>query len=337
MGVDALAIGTGTVASGSDSLAQGRNTVASGLGAVAEGAATTAGGSWSHAEGNLTIASAYASHAEGLNNTASGVVSHVEGAGCLAGGNHSHAANYRTIAGNFAQTAIGRNNLPSDPGLNQTQLDDAFIIGNGSIANRSNAFRVQFTGDVHSASGVYTTGGNYAEMFEWQDGNPANEDRIGYFVTLDGKYIRKATAADQYILGVVSAEPAVVGNSQSGGWQGMYLRDRWGRIIYEWVDEQRELYDLDPQTENMQKRIETVRVQQPMLNPEYDAGRTYQPRTARPEWAAVGLIGKVRVRDNGSCQPNGFCQPNADGIAVSGGQGYRVLERLDEETILICI
>lgn len=309
MGVDAFSYGNGTIARGAASFAQGQNTTASGLGAVAEGSTTTASGTFSHAEGFSTNAS----------------------------GTNSHAANYRTTASNFAQTAIGKNNRASDPALNQTQLDDAFIIGNGNNGTRSNAFRVQFSGDVHSASGMYTAGADYAEMFEWQDGNPQNEDRTGYFVTLDGRYIRKANAVDQYILGIVSARPSVVGDSQSIGWQGMYLQDRWGQPIYEWVNEQREMPVLNPQTGAMETRLETVRVQQPRLNPQYNPDLTYQTRMERREWAAVGLIGKLRVRDDGSCQPNGFCQSNADGIATSSGQGYRVLERLDDQTVLICI
>jgi len=308
MGTDAVTIGTGAIASGNTSFAHGNN--------------TTASGSYSYAEGNRTTASGAASHAEGFTTTASG--------------NYSHAANNGTIAQNFSQTAIGMNNIASDPALNGTLQDDAFIIGNSyDSATRSNAFRVQFTGDVHSASSVYSTGADYAEMFEWQDGNTQNEDRIGYFVTLDEKYIRKATAVDQYILGVVSAIPSMVGDSQSCGWQGMYLRDKWGRIIYEWANVQQEIPETNPQTGEIQTRIETIRVQRPKLNPEYDAGRTYQPRSERSEWAAVGVIGKLRVRDDGSCQPNGFCQPNADGIATSNRQGYRVLYRLDAETVLV--
>ena len=364
MGVDAVAIGTGTIASGNASFAQGITATASGIGAMAENCSTTASGDCSHAEGCSTtasgacshaegsgtiargdsshaagldsVASGIASHAEGNGSTASGDYSHAEGFGSTASGNYSHAANYGTITQNLYQTAIGRYNIASNPALSGTQADDAFIIGNSlpGIA-RSNAFRVQFTGDVHSASGVYTTGADYAEMFEWQDGNPENENRIGYFVTLTGKYIRKATASDQYILGVVSAVPSIVGNSQSCGWQGMYLQDRWGQLIYEWADVQQEIPEPDPQTGEIQTRIETVRVQRPMLNQEYDADRTYQPRTERSEWAAVGVIGKLRVRDDGSCQPDRFCQPNADGIATASGQGYRVLDRLDEETVLV--
>lgn len=345
--------GSGTIARGDSSHAEGLDSVASGAASHAEGNGSTASGDYSYAMGIGSNATGMSSHAEGLGSTASGAISHAEGSGNIAGGNNSHAeggsttaagiyshsANFGTIAQNNYQTAIGRYNVASDLTLNETQADDAFIIGNGfpPPTGRSNAFRVQFTGDVHSASGMYTAGADYAEMFEWQDGNPENENRIGYFVTVDGKYIRKATASDQYILGVVSARPSIIGDSQSCGWQGMYLQDRWGQLIYEWVDEPREIPEFNPQTGKIQTRLETVRVQRPIVNPEYDGGRTYQPRTERSEWAAIGMLGKMRVRDDGSCRPNGFCQPNVAGIATSSGQGYRVLARIDEETVLICI
>lgn len=332
MGVDALAIGSGTVASGNYSLAQGNSSTASGTSSFAQGNDTRAEGLASHAQGNETVASGSLSHAEGARSTASGLVAHAEGVTTTASGAYSHSTNLGTIAQNEAQTAIGRFNRV-------TGLDDAFIIGNGSTGegNQSNAFRVQFDGDVFNESGLYTTGADYAEMFEWQDGNPQNEDRRGFFVTLEGEYIRKATDLDQYILGVTSSSPSVVGNTFGCNWQGRYLRDEWGNIIYEWVDEQREIPEPDPQTGGIQTRLETVRVQRPKINPEYDSNRTYQPRSRRSEWAAVGLLGKLTIRDDGSCEPNGFCRANAQGIATSSGQGYRVLKRLDSNKVLVCL
>lgn len=330
MGFNAVAVGEQTTASGENSHAEGFGTTASGYTSHAEGNNTTASGSNSHAEGFDTTASGFASHAEGIETIASGYYSHAEGSDTEAIGSSSHAGGYRTIAQGNYQMAIGRYNIASD--------NNAFIIGNGtSNSARANIFRVASNGDVFNATGLYTAGADYAEMFEWLDGNPQGEDRIGYFVTLDGQNIRIANASDQYILGVVSAKPSIAGDSQGCGWQGMYLQDRWGRTIYDWVDEQRKIKEPNPQTGEMQTRTETIRVQQPRLNPAYDPNRIYQPRTERKEWAAVGMIGKLRARDDGSCQPNRFCQPNADGIATSSEQGYRVLGRLEENIVLICL
>ncbi|MCL2810955.1 MAG: hypothetical protein FWD25_03590 [Clostridia bacterium] len=223
----------------------------------------------------------------------------------MASGRYSHAAGSSTIAQNWYQTVIGKHNVPTSATLNLAQNDDGFIIGNGSDGARSNAFRVQYTGNVYNATGLYTGGADYAEMFEWLDGNPQNEDRRGYFVTLQDQYIRTATAADGYILGIVSSTPSVVGDSQGVGWHGMYLRDRFGKIMYE------------------------------ELNPAYDPEKTYVPRNERKEWAAIGMMGKLIVRDDGSCQPNGYCQPNAQGMATASERGYRVLQKMDGNVALI--
>ena len=73
-------------------------------------------------------------------------------------------------------------------------------------------------------------------MFEWSDGNSDNEDRRGYSVVLtDGNKIRKATSDDKStdIIGIVSASPMVVGDTQSMKWQDKYLKDDFGNYIYE--------------------------------------------------------------------------------------------------------
>jgi len=144
----------------------------------------------------------------------------------------------------------------------------------------------------------------------------------------------------------------------------MYLRDEWGAIIYEWADEEEEIPDTDPdavkawreacvkatgeaaesgkkltvdEMPKMPVKIETLRVQRPKLNPAYDPSRPYQPRGERKEWAAVGMMGKLRIRDDGTCLPGGFCRPNDSGVATASEQGYRVLDRLDANKVLACI
>ena len=95
--------GKNTIASGVESHAEGFNNTASGGGSHAEGSSTSATTSASHSEGGSTLASGeFGSHAEGFQTTASGWIgSHAQGAGTLASGwNGSHAAgqgfNYTT-------------------------------------------------------------------------------------------------------------------------------------------------------------------------------------------------------------------------------------------------
>ena len=137
------------------------------------------------------------------------------------------------------------------------------------------AFR--FTGDGDGAcDGSWSGGGaDYAEWFEWADGNEGAEDRRGVAVVLEGAKIRPAEVGETPV-GVISAAPSVVGDSDAGGWKGRYLRDAFGAYL----------------------REDGVRVE----NPEFDPEALYVPRAARPEWAMVGLMGKLRLRQG---QPTG--------------------------------
>ena len=79
---------------------------------------------------------------------------------------------------------------------------------------------------------------DYAEYFEWLDGNTSNADRRGITVVLDGEKIRPATDSDDTskIIGVVSANPAVVGDSAWSEWQLAHQKDAYGS----WVTEDKE-------------------------------------------------------------------------------------------------
>lgn len=92
--------------------------------------------------------------AEGVAVTASAYGSHAEGAATTASGMYSHAQNQGTIAAGNWQTAIGRYNVED------TNNANALIIGNGANNNnRSNAFTVDWNGNVSSSGGIYTDGG----------------------------------------------------------------------------------------------------------------------------------------------------------------------------------
>jgi len=284
---------------------EGEQSRAYGEASHAEGYGTVVRGDCGHGEGSKTQANGLHSHSEGSETQANGHDSHAEGFQTFANGFASHAGGCHTIAQNDCSTAIGRYNA------NQMPVD-AFIIGNGSEDVRSNAFRVTFHGDVYGASAFHSGGLDHAEMYEWLDGNPDGEDRVGYFVTLEGKQIRKVSGFQDYVLGIVSATPAFVGNAQDAHWHGMLLQDEWGRTL------------CDPQG-------------MPIINPDYDASKLYLPRRKRPEWAAVGVMGQLLVRDDGSCKVNGRCLPDEDGVATCSENGYFVMERLADNQILIML
>ena len=125
-------------------------------------------------------------------------------------------------------------------------------------------------------------GADYAEYFEWSDGNTTAEDRRGISVVLDGDKIREAVAGEEPI-GVISGNPSVVGDTDIGRWKGKYLRDDFGTYI--WED-----YEVEDEDGN------SVTQQRRKLNPDYDPDVEYVSREDRPEWDCVGLMGKLRIR-----------------------------------------
>ena len=83
------------------------------------------------------------------------------------------------------------------------------------------------------ADGSWNGGGaDYAEYFEWADGNPNDKDRVGYSVALVGNQIKIAEEGDT-LIGVISAMPAVVGDNDMDRWKGKHLKDDFGRYIFE--------------------------------------------------------------------------------------------------------
>lgn len=143
------------------------------------------------------------------------------------------------------------------------------------------------TGNMVTAEGtVVSPNADFAEVAEWADGNPDNEDRTGYFVCanvpIDGIVMKKATSIDD-VKGVSIQAPAFAGN---------YTKDKLdsnGRLL--------------------------------------------------PKYSYVAIIGFVPVIDNGTCTVGGRCMPDDNGCAIpsSNSMGYQVVNRIDDNRVLIII
>lgn len=169
-------------------------------------------------------------------------------------------------------------------------------------------FIVNGQGDTYART-YNSIGADYAEYFEWQDGNPNNQDRSGMTVSLVGNKIRIAQPGDT-VIGVVSTEPGFIGDATEQFWPDLYLKDEFGRLLretyhcYEWLD-------ADGQTQSEPSYGDLSRVPagaqirttdddgkpltRPRINPAWDPNQVYIPRSERPEWCTVGLVGKLRV------------------------------------------
>ena len=214
----------------------------------------------------------------------------------------------------------------------------AHIVGNGKSGDsRSNAYTLDWQGNGTFAGTVSSsTGADYAEYFEWKDGNPNNEDRVGYIVTLDGDKIVKANSGDD-ILGICSGTAMVLGDSAEWNWSKRYLTDDFGRIIYEDYDIEHE----EVKDENTGKVLEeawTEHIHAPKQNPDYDISQPYIRRSDRPEWQIVGMMGKLYVRDDGTCVVNGYADV-VNGIATkaTGKTNMRVMERINDSIVRVLL
>ena len=192
--------------------------------------------------------------------------------------------------------------------------------------NSNNGADVEFIfrGDGEAfCDGSFSGGGaDYAEYFEWKDGNSSDEDRRGYSVVLDGNQIVKATDSDDAskIIGVISGNPSVVGDSAWNKWNQKHLKDDFNTYIWEdytqteWTDadgnfisHQTDLIPNDvtvPDDAVVVSKEEdgTTNLQRRKVNPSWDATATYIPRSDRKEWDTVGLMGKLRLKKG---QPTG--------------------------------
>ena len=202
--------------------------------------------------------------------------------------------------------------------------NSAFNLIDAESNNESDTeFRVRGDGEV-TADGSFSGGGaDYAEYFEWKDGNSSSEDRIGISVKLDGDKIVASTDSDNAsdIIGVISANPAVTGDSAWNKWNKKHLVDDYGRYIWEeytateWTEvkinsdgskqEKYHAYETDkipsdvtvPSDAKVISKEDTgAKLTRRKLNPDYDDSKTYISRENRKEWDTVGLMGKLRMK-----------------------------------------
>ena len=175
------------------------------------------------------------------------------------------------------------------------------------------AWRVRGNGDVN-ADGAYSAGG--ADYSEWFEAN--QEIPVGTTVVLEqngpnqGKIRQAQPGEESKVLGVIRPKNenccVVIGNSAEEYWQGKFEKDEYGQFImesvdyYRWTDEKGQSHGYySNQVPNgvvvPQNKEVTQGIQMKKLNPAYDASLTYVPRSKRPEWHIVGMLGQVPVKN----------------------------------------
>ena len=157
------AIGYYTTASGSGTLATGRDTKAIGSWSTAMGYKSEANDNNSIAMGNRSKANGYTSIAMGYEAIANGDYSSAMGQYSVADGKSSTAMGYGSIASDYSSLVIGYFNLNGSTvtgsATQANSANTAFVIGNGTFSNRSDAFKVMANGDT-TVSNDLTVGGD---------------------------------------------------------------------------------------------------------------------------------------------------------------------------------
>ena len=229
------------------------------------------------------------------------------------------------------------------------------VSGNGSdTAFADNEFIFTGAGGLAIDGGSVTTGGaDYAEMFEWKDGNSSSEDRRGYSVVLDGNQIIKATDSDDAskIIGVVSAMPVVIGDSDiDDKWKSKYLKDDFGNYVMEdytvteWVETTIETEEVlytadDNETKDVLYTADDVETQDVLYTEEYELREGVQVGDVKePASASVGdvktpatkSVGDVKIEQKTSTKdhsyatdkiPNGITAPSDATVIVTEKDG----------------
>jgi len=180
----------------------------------------------------------------------------------------------------------------------------------------------RFTFDLDAGGNAYFDGAltqnayDYAEMFEWSDGNVLNEDRRGYSVVLESGKIRKAELGDDVtsIIGIVSGTSCIIGDAAAMDWSEKYLIDEWGTRVcvdtetWSWKNSDGSFssYNKDEIPENIDvPQTKQIKLHKKyVLNHTYDPNKSYIPREDRKEWSPIGLLGKVRLRKDEPIHPN---------------------------------
>lgn len=184
-------------------------------------------------------------------------------------------------------------------------------------------FLVEDNGIIHARRGYeIDLGADYAEYFEWADGNPNNEDRRGLLVSLNftdclDEYSEECEkiclANGDDFIGVVSATPAIVGDVRNFDWKNKYKTDIFGAVI----------------TDNDNN---------PIISDDFDGSQQYKSRSSRKEWSPIGLMGKLIVVDNGKCKPGNYIQAqNGVAIPCDHQTKARMMRRVDENHIKVLL
>lgn len=262
--------------------------------------------------------------------------------GDMAGGNQSLHVNSGTTSHDATTLTLTTNStnytgtmfkqLTEDAGTETDYYFAKFNNHSGAGSSEQTVWSVKGDGET-TADTTVLNGADYAEYFEWSDGNPNGDDRVGLSVVLDSDGMCRISTSDddpEDIFGVVSATANTVGDAAWSRWIGQFQKDDFGRYLYEdvefvsWIEEtETVLPDEDnagPGAVFKNSKLHEYKVsdapseipdgavyetrKMKIANPSFDPDLDYVERSDRQEWDSVGLMGKVRLRKGSNVNPS---------------------------------
>ena len=294
-------------------------------------------------ESNEILNGYYSCIGAGQLNSGHSQYSFVTGYGNISTGDYSSV-----IFGSYNEAAH-TNSMAAGKGAKTTANYEIAWAGNSAATSpdiANNTFRFDLVnGNIYLDGNNNAGFADFAEQFEYADGNENNEDRRGFFVSLQNGKIK---IGNENVIGIISSTPCFIGDSPMK-WSKTYLKDEWGEVIKKQykiyiIDDNRIYVDNDdnkfeniPNISNPIEKIYTQKIDVnlpytveniPVLNPEYKHGEEYILRTNRKEWGVVGLLGKILVKSSQEITSNKV-DVDINGMAING-QTYSVLRTAKE-------
>ncbi|MDW8564718.1 peptidase G2 autoproteolytic cleavage domain-containing protein [Staphylococcus shinii] len=214
------------------------------------------------------------------------------------------STNSQTIKGKHSQLILASKNVKSK---------NSFVtVGGYSEGTQASDKNIKyelssFSGDLTLSGKLKQDNADIAELMESQSGQPIE---MGMIVTLDGDKVRKAQQGD-FPIGIISGTASLVSNDKSFHHKDRFLKDEYGVI----VTETKEVLNYDKEGNEYPEYREI-----PVKNPNYIEDIEYKPRSERPEWNTVGMIGQIYTNVEKNVVAGDF-------ISGRAGIGYKDYEK----------
>lgn len=258
--------------------------------------------------GNQSIvAASYRSTASGINSAviASGPTSGGTGTTdttavgdnsiCLASGASTTTAQYGSVIGSTFSTASALNAVIVGSRRVENNVVRSLVLGDSGTGTASTANRKMhmMSNGALLISGALTQNNVFTDIAKMFENVNAQEIPVGMLVAWDGRKVRPAVTGDVDFSAHSRTYVQLLGDSQFC-WSKRYLTDKFGQKIIG------DVWDDDEQ----------AFVKGPLENPEYRHEEKQVPRSERPDWTPVCLVGEVHVRVDQSVKVNSWVKPS---------------------------